>query len=125
MVLINKNIMTNQQLKTKIMRRVYLAWFINRMKPVVLLQLPLIVAFLAVQHEYVAFKAVASNSVDSLNSFSGVFDYTVSAFQNAEPLVAFLAVAIGLFMVLAGQSIIRNIAALFRKPVVLPLKVEK
>ncbi len=118
--------MTNQQLKTKIMRRVYLAWFINRMKPVVLLQLPLIVLFLGIGHEYVAFKAVAKNSVGSLNSVSSVLDYTVSAFQNAEPLVAFLAVAIGLFVVLAGQSIIRNSRQMFsKKPVALPLKVEK
>ena len=118
--------MTNQQLKTKIMRRVYISWFINRMKPVVLLQLPLIVLFLGIEHEYVAFKAVARNSAGSLGSISSVFHYTVSAFQNAQPLVAFLAVAIGLFMVLAGQSIIRNSRQFFSKKIVaLPLKVEK
>ncbi len=117
--------MTNEQLKSKIMRRVYTVWFFNRIKPVVFLQLPLIVLFLVIQHEYVAFKAVAKNSINSLNSFSGAFDYAVSAFQHAEPLVAFLAVAIGLFVVLAAQSIVRNTAGLFRKPVALPLKVEK
>ncbi len=118
--------MTNQQLKTKIMRRVYLAWFINRMKPVVLLQLPLIVFFLGLEHKYVAFKAVARNSVGSLSSVSSIFHYTVSAFQNTQPLVAFLAVAIGLFVVLAGQSIIRNSRQIFsKKPIALPLKVEK
>lgn len=118
--------MTNQQLKTKIMRRVYVAWFVNRMKPVVLLQLPLIVLFLSIGHEYVAFKAVAKNSINSTGSVSGVFHYAVSAFQNAEPLVAFLAVAIGLFIVLAGQSIIRNSKQLFsKKPIALPLKVDK
>ena len=80
--------------------------------------------FLYIQHEYVAFKAVASNSVNSLNSFSSVVDYTVSAFRSAEPLVAFLAVAIGLFVVLALNSIARNVMGMFRRPISLPLKVD-
>ena len=65
--------MTNQQLKNKIMRRVYAAWFWNKSKPVLFLQLPLMIVFLAIQHEYVAFKAVAANTFDSLSSPSSVF----------------------------------------------------
>lgn len=116
--------MTNSELKKRIMRRVYTTWFWNRSKPVLFLQLPLILIFLAIQHEYVAFKAVASNTVSSLNNPVSAFEYFVSAFQNAEPLVIYLAAAIGLFMILTLNSIARNIVAMFRKPVELPLKVD-
>ncbi len=116
--------MTNQELKNGIMRRVYLTWFWNKSKPIVFLQLPLVVLFLVIEHKYVAFRAVASNGVNSLNSFTSVADYAVSAFRNAEPLVAFLAVAIGLFIVLTLNSIARNVVAMFRRPIKLPLKVD-
>lgn len=115
----------NNQLKTKIMHRVYLTWFFNRSKLVLFLQLPLIILFLTIQHQYVAFKAVASNGLNSLASPNNAFEYFVSAFQNAEPLVVFLAAAIGLFTVLATASILRNIAVLAKKPKILPFKVEK
>lgn len=117
--------MEQNQLKTKIMRRIYLTWFLNRTKPVLFLQLPFIILFLAIQHEYVAFKAVANNSLNSLSSPRNALEYFISAFQNAEPLVVFLAAAIGLFTFLATVSILRNIAVLAKKPKILPLKVEK
>ncbi|MEK7209665.1 MAG: hypothetical protein AAB670_01965 [Patescibacteria group bacterium] len=117
--------MTNQALKNKIMRRVYLTWFWNRSKPVMFLQLPLVFVFLIIQHEYVAFRAVASNTLNSFSSPSSVFYYAVSAFQNAEPLVMFLAAAIGLFAILALNSIARNLIAVSREPSKLPLKVDK
>lgn len=107
------------------MRRVYVTWFWNRSKPVVFLQLPLMLVFLFIQHEYVAFRAVASNAFGSLDSPTSVFEYTISAFQNAEPLVVFLAAAIGLFAVLALNSIARNLIAVSRQPSKLPLKVDK
>ncbi|MEK7565143.1 MAG: hypothetical protein AAB501_02805 [Patescibacteria group bacterium] len=94
------------------MRRVYATWIWNRSKPILFLQLPLAAIFLAIQHEYVAFRAVASNALTSLNSPSSTVDYIVTAFQNAEPLVAFLGVAIALFTVLALNSITRNLIAL-------------
>ncbi|MBI2052558.1 MAG: hypothetical protein HYT38_02710 [Candidatus Sungbacteria bacterium] len=117
--------MTNAQLKNKIMRQVYATWLWNRSKPVLFLQLPLLIVFLAIQHEYVAFKAVAANTLNSLNSPSSVFNYAVSAFQTAEPLVIFLAAAIGLFAVLALNSIARNIIALSRKEIRLPARIDK
>lgn len=117
--------MTNQELKKRIMRRVYAIWFWNRSKPVIFLQLPLMIVFLVIQHEYVAFRAVAANTFNSLSSPSSVFNYTVSAFQSAEPLVIFLAAAIGLFAVLALNSIARNVIILSRKRSELPLKVDK
>ena len=117
--------MTNQQLKNKIMRRVYTAWFWNKSKPVIFLQLPLMIVFLAIQHEYVAFKAVAANTFDSLSSPSSVFHYTVSAFQSAEPLVVFLAAAIGLFAVLALNSIARNVIAMSKREVRLPARIDE
>lgn len=104
--------MNNQQLKSKIMRRVYTTWFWNRSKPVLFLQLPLTIVFLAIQHEYVAFRAVANNALTSLNSPTSTFNYVVSAFQNTQPLVAFLGVAIALFTVLALNSVARNLIAL-------------
>lgn len=107
------------------MRRVYITWFWNRSKPVVFLQLPLMLVFLFIQHEYVAFRAVASNTLDSLRSPGSILEYAVSAFQNAEPLVVFLAAAIGLFAVLALNSIARNLIAVSREPSKLPLKVDK
>jgi len=55
--------MTNSELKNKIMRRVYATWFFNRSKPVLFFQAPLVVLFLIVEHEYVAFKAVANNAL--------------------------------------------------------------
>ncbi len=116
--------MNNQQLKNKIMRRVYTTWFWNKSKPVLFLQLPLAAIFLAIQHEYVAFRAVASNALTSLESPSSAVNYVVTAFQNAEPLVVFLGVSIMLFTVLALNSIARNVVGIFRKPIVLPLKVD-
>lgn len=104
--------MNNQQLKNRIMRRVYTTWIWNRSKPILFLQLPLMAIFLLMEHQYVAFKAVANNALTSLNSPSSVVDYVVTAFQNAEPLVAFLGVAIALFTILALNSIARNILAL-------------
>ena len=117
--------MTNTQLKSKIMRRVYATWLWNRSKPVLFLQLPFMIVFLAIQHEYVAFRAVASNTLNSLNSPSSVFNYTVSAFQTAEPLVIFLAAAIGLFAVLALNSMARNVIALSKKEIQLPARIDK
>ena len=117
--------MTNQQLKNKIMRRVYVTWFWNKSKPVLFLQLPLMIVFLAIQHEYVAFRAVASNTLNSFNSPSSVFHYAISAFQSAEPLVIFLAAAIGLFAVLALNSIARNVIALSKREVRLPARIDK
>ncbi|MBI4119164.1 MAG: hypothetical protein HY452_02790 [Parcubacteria group bacterium] len=117
--------MTNAQLKSKIMRRVYATWLWNRSKPVLFLQLPLMIVFLAIQHEYVAFRAVASNTLNSLNSPSSVFNYAVSAFQTAEPLVVFLAAAIGLFAVLALNSMARNVIALSKKEISLPVRIDK
>ncbi|MBI2454226.1 MAG: hypothetical protein HYV54_01475 [Parcubacteria group bacterium] len=117
--------MTNQELKNKIMRRVYLTWFWNKSKPVMFLQLPLMFVFLVIQHEYVAFKAVASNALGSLNSPTSMFYYGVSAFQNAEPLVVFLAAATGLFAILALNSMARNLIAISREPSKLPLKVDR
>ena len=117
--------MENTLLKKKIMRRVYTRWFLNRAKPVVFLQLPLMFIFLAIGHEYVAFKAVASNTAASLGSPSGFIDYIFTAFSNAEPLIAFLAAAVGLFAVLAITSIARNISAIYRKPAILPVEVDK
>ena len=117
--------MTNQQLKNKIMRRVYTTWFWDRSKPLLFLQLPLMIVFLVIQHEYVAFRAVASNTVSSFNSPMSAFEYFVSAFKSAEPLVAFLAAAIGLFTILTLNSIARNLVAIARKPSKLPLKVDR
>ena len=105
--------MNNQQLKNKIMRRVYATWFWNKSKPVLFLQLPLAAIFLAIQHEYVAFRAVASNALTSLESPTSAVNYVVTAFQNAEPLVVFLGVSIMLFTVLALNSIARNVLALY------------
>lgn len=102
-----------------------MAWFFNRAKPIVFLQLPLIVLFLTIGHKYVAFKAVASNTLGSLNSPGSVAIYAVKAFQNTEPLVAFLAVAIGLFTILALNSIARNVIALSKKPARLPIRLDK
>ena len=116
--------MTNLELKKKIMRRVYTTWFWNRSRPVIFLQLPLVAIFLAIQHEYVAFRAVASNTLNSFSSPTSVFEYTVSAFQNAEPLVVFLAAAIGLFAVLALNSIARNLIALNKKEVELTVRID-
>lgn len=107
------------------MRRVYTTWLWNRSKLVLFLQLPLMILFLVIQHEYVAFRAVASNTFNSLSSPSSVFYYTTSAFQSAEPLVIFLAAAIGLFAVLALNSIARNIIALSKKEVRLPLRIDE
>ena len=107
------------------MRRVYAMWFIRRAKPVVFLQLPLMLIFLAIGHEYVAFRAVASNTLDSLGSPTGLVNYLVTAFAQAEPLVAFLAVGAGLFAFLAATSIIRNIAAVFSKQTILPVKIDR
>ena len=107
------------------MRRVYTTWFWNKSKPVLFLQLPLMIVFLAIQHEYVAFRAVASNTLNSFNSPSSVFNYTVSAFQSAEPLVVFLAAAIGLFAILALNSIARNVIALSKKEVQLPVRIDE
>lgn len=118
--------MENQALKNKIMRRVYMTWFLKKTAPIVFLQLPLIAGFLAIEHEYVAFKAVASNTFGSLGSPSSLYHYAVAAFQNAEPLVAFMAVAIGLFAVLAVTSIIRNIRGIYSKrPVAVPARLDK
>lgn len=118
--------MENQALKKRIMRRVYRTWFVNRAKPIIFWQLPLMFVFLAIEHEYVAFKAVASNAVGSLNSPTSVYYYVVSAFASAEPLVAFLAAAIGLFSILAITSVIRNITAVYgRKAIVIPIKIDK
>ena len=122
---INKISMTNTQLKNKIMRRVYTTWLWNKSKPVIFLQLPLMIVFLVIQHEYVAFKAVAANTFGSLSSPSSVFHYTVSAFQSAEPLVVFLAAAIGLFAILALNSIARNVIALSKKEVQLPVRIDE
>ena len=72
-----------------------MTWFWNKAKPVVFLQAPLAAIFLAIAHEYVAFKAVASNGLTALSSPRSIIEYVVSAFQSAEPLVAFLAAAIG------------------------------
>lgn len=107
------------------MRRVYATWFWDRSKPVLFLQLPLIAVFLAIQHEYVAFKAVAANTLNSFDSPSSVFNYAVSAFQTAEPLVVFLAVAIGLFAALALNSIARNVIALSKKEAGLPARIDE
>lgn len=117
--------MTNQQLKNKIMRRVYAAWLWNRSKPVLFLQLPLMIVFLVIQHEYVAFRAVAANTLNSFDSPSSVFNYAVSAFQSAEPLVIFLAAAIGLFAVLTLNSIARNVVALSKKEIRLPARIDE
>lgn len=117
--------MNNQQLKNRIMRRVYVIWFWNRSKPVIFLQLPLILLFLVLEHEYVAFKAVASNSVNALGSPASVMHYVVSAFSRTEPLVAFLAAAIGLFVILSLNSIARNLIAISSKTYKLPLKVDR
>ena len=118
--------MENSQLKNKIMRRVYMTWFFNKSKPILFLQLPLIVLFLVAEHEYVAFRAVASNAINSLNSPSSVFDYAVTAFTNTAPLQAFLAAAIGIFSFLAITSVIRNIAAVSnRKSAALQVRIDK
>lgn len=107
--------MENTKLKSRIMKQVYMTWFFNRSKPVVFLQMPLVVLFLVIEHEYVAFRALASNAVMSLNSPRSVIDYVVTAFQNTAPLEALIAVAIGLFSFLAVASIVRNIATLSDK----------
>ncbi len=118
--------MENQALRNKIMRRVYTIWFLKRSAPVVFLQLPLMAWFLAMEHKYVAFKAVASNTWGALGSPSSLYHYTVSAFQNTQPLVALMAVAIGLFAVLAITSVIRNIRAVYnQKPVAVPVRLDK
>lgn len=102
-----------------------MTWFWNKAKPVVFLQAPLAAIFLAIAHEYVAFKAVASNGLAALSTPQSALEYVVSAFQSAEPLVAFLAAAVGLFAVLALNSIARNLVAMIRKPAELPIKLEK
>ena len=112
-------------LKNKIMRRVLRTWLWNKSKPIIFMQLPLMAIFLTMAHKYVAFKAVAYNSLVSLDSPTSVYYYTVSAFRSAEPLVAFLAVAAGIFGLLALNSIARNVIALSRKESKLPLKVDK
>ena len=126
MSLINSMTNTNQELKNKIMRRVYMTWFFNKSKPILFFQLPLVVLFLVIEHEYVAFRALASNTLVSLNSPSSVFDYAVTAFMDTTPLVAFLASAIGLFSFLAITSVIRNIARVSsRKSAVQPVKIDR
>jgi hypothetical protein len=118
--------MENSQLKNKIMRKVYMTWFFNKSKPILFLQLPLIVLFLIAEHEYVAFKAVASNALISLNSPSSMFDYAVTAFKDTAPLEAFLAAAIGIFSFLAITSVVRNISAISnKKSAVLPIEIDK
>ena len=118
--------MENSQLKNKIMRKVYMTWFFNKSKPILFFQLPLIVLFLIAEHQYVAFRAVASNAITSLNSPSSMFDYAVTAFTNTAPLQAFLAGAIGIFSFLAITSVVRNIAAVSsRKSAVQPVKIDR
>lgn len=108
------------------MRRVYTTWFINKSKPILFFQLPLVVLFLVVEHEYVAFRAIASNTLVSLDSPSSIFYYAVSAFMNTAPLEAFLASAIGIFSFLAITSVIRNIARVSsRKSAVQPVKIDR
>lgn len=102
-----------------------MTWFWNRAKPAVFLQAPLAAVFLAIAHEYVAFKAVASNGLTALSSPRSVVEYIVSAFQSAEPLVAFLAAAVGLFVLLALNSIARNLVAIARKSAELPVRLDK
>lgn len=113
-------------MKNKIMRQVYITWFINRSKPVVFLQMPLVILLLIVEHESVAFRALASNAAASLNSPVSVIDYTVTAFRDTAPLEAFLAVAIGLFSFLAITSVVRNIARIsIKKTETLPIRIDK
>lgn len=103
-----------------------MTWFINKSKPILFFQLPLIILFLIVEHEYVAFKAVANNALISLNSPSSVFNYTLTAFRDTQPLEAFLAVAIGLFSFLAITSVIRNISAISsKKSAVMPIEIDR
>ena len=102
-----------------------MTWFWDKAKPVVFLQAPLAAIFLILAHEYVAFKAVARNGYIALDNPRSIMEYVVSAFQNAEPLVAFLAAAVGLFAILALNSIARNLIALARRPAELPIKLEK
>lgn len=103
-----------------------MTWFINKSKPILFFQLPLVVLFLVIEHEYVAFRAIASNTLVSLDSPSSVFDYAVTAFMNTTPLVAFLASAIGIFSFLAVTSVVRNIAGVSnRKSSVLPVRIDR
>ena len=103
-----------------------MTWFINKSKPILFFQLPLVVLFLVIEHEYVAFRAIASNTLVSLNSPSSIFDYAVSAFRDTAPLEAFLASAIGIFSFLAITSVVRNIARVSSgKSAVMPVRIDK
>ena len=103
-----------------------MTWFLNKSKPILFFQLPLIVLFLIAEHEYVAFRAVANNAIVSLNSPSSMFNYAVTAFKDTAPLEAFLAAAIGIFSFLAITSVVRNISAVSsRKSAVLPVRIDK
>lgn len=118
--------MENSQLKNKIMKKVYMTWFFNKSKPILFLQLPLVVLFLIIEHEYVAFRSIANNAIVSLNSPSSIIDYTITAFRDTAPLEAFLATAIGIFSFLAITSVIRNISDLSnRKSIILPVEIDK
>ncbi len=102
------------ELKKRIMRRVYAIWFVKRVAPVLLLEIPvlLIIALHETAREFFVAKIV-ENFLIALNhsGITGVLGFMVSAVQNA-PFVPMLIIlfSLGLCAVLAYRTA-RNLSA--------------
>jgi len=106
----------SEELKKRIMRRVYAIWFVKRVAPAVFIYMPflLFVALKETAGEFFVSKILDNFLIVVHNhGLTGVFKFIISAFGNAPALPLFIIlVSAGIFVYILRKTVgyIRNLA---------------
>jgi hypothetical protein len=106
--------MSNEQLKKKIMRRVYVIWFIRKLMPIVFIQAPffLLVVLRETAHEFFVAKII-ENFISALNSGPiDLINFIASAIVNAPVLPMLIIVFSFCFLTASVYRAVRVIKGL-------------
>jgi len=105
----------NLALTQRIMRRVYVYWFLKKVAPVFLAQIGVLAILLVGVHEYVSIRFVGSNALIQASSIRSFLVFLQSAFSHTEFVSRVLIIASALLSILIARDVVRFWRGILRR----------